>query len=341
MLCAMARPSKEPPSPSSLVPALFRFVRAHGHDPTSLAARFGLPADVEDRDEAAIGAMNAAELLSSVSDLFGEPHLALRLPAELPRKRYEHAELAARASTTVRGALDVLARFAPLVFPQMECSFVEGDARASWSSRTRGHPRGVGRHAHEYAIAYVLEQLRRESGASITPVEVWFAHARPPALAPLHRFLGTTNVSFGAEDSGFALPPSDLDRPLRGGDERLLVTAEELANAALRAQPRIGQLSTVVASRVRALLPNDATIEVVSSALHMSPRTLQRRLDEEGVRFSELVDAAREEEARLAIKDASVSLAEIAHRLGFSDLATFSRAFKRWTGKPPGAWRRG
>jgi AraC-like DNA-binding protein len=84
----------------------------------------------------------------------------------------------------------------------------------------------------------------------------------------------------------------------------------------------------------------DASIEAVARALHMSARTLQRRLEDEGARFSEIVDGAREEAARAAIVDASRSLAEIAHALGFADLATFSRAFKRWTGKPPGVWRR-
>jgi AraC-like DNA-binding protein len=101
------------------------------------------------------------------------------------------------------------------------------------------------------------------------------------------------------------------------GDPRLLVTAEELAEVALRAQPRATEIATLVASKVEALLESGATIGAVARALHMSPRTLQRRL----------ADEAR-------------SLTEIAFSLGFSDLATFSRAFKRWTGKPPGQWRR-
>jgi AraC-like DNA-binding protein len=336
----MARPSKEPPSPSSLVPALFRFVRARGVDPTPLAARFGFAADIESRDEAAIGATAAGELLGTIAESFGEPHLALHLPQELPHKRYGHAELAARASPTVRGALTVLARYGSLIFPQLDCALEEKDDVASWSTRIRGQPRGVGRQAHEYVLSYVIDQIRRETDVPIAPKSVWFVHARPPDLTALHRYFGTRDVSFGAENSGFSLDRAVLDLPLRAGDDRLLVTAEELADAALRAQPRIGQLSTVVATRVRALLPGDVSIDVIAKALHMSARTLQRRLDEEGVRFSELVDNAREAEARAAIEDHSLSLAEISYRLGFADLATFSRAFKRWTGQPPGAWRR-
>ncbi|MDI1480323.1 helix-turn-helix transcriptional regulator [Polyangium sp. y55x31] len=72
----------------------------------------------------------------------------------------------------------------------------------------------------------------------------------------------------------------------------------------------------------------------------MSPRTLQRRLDAEGVRFSELLDGAREEMARRWVTEPSTTLADVAARLGFSDVATFGRAFKRWTGMPPGTYRK-
>jgi len=72
----------------------------------------------------------------------------------------------------------------------------------------------------------------------------------------------------------------------------------------------------------------------------MSSRTLQRRLEREDTTFTEVLDGVREELARSLLPDHALSLAEIAYRIGFSDLATFSRAFKRWTGKPPGQFRR-
>jgi AraC-like DNA-binding protein len=74
--------------------------------------------------------------------------------------------------------------------------------------------------------------------------------------------------------------------------------------------------------------------------MHMSTRTLQRQLEQEGTRFTELLDEVRCDRARELLTDPSVTLADVAFRLGFADLATFSRAFKRWTGKPPGQWRR-
>jgi AraC-like DNA-binding protein len=72
----------------------------------------------------------------------------------------------------------------------------------------------------------------------------------------------------------------------------------------------------------------------------MSARTLQRRLGEAGAQFSEVLDAVRADEAKRALAGSDAPIAEIAWRLGFADLATFSRAFKRWTGQPPGTFRR-
>ena len=72
----------------------------------------------------------------------------------------------------------------------------------------------------------------------------------------------------------------------------------------------------------------------------MSGRTLQRWLEDEGVRFSLLLDSLRERVAWKLLAEARAPAREIAYRVGFSDLATFSRAFKRWTGGRPGAWRR-
>jgi AraC-like DNA-binding protein len=71
----------------------------------------------------------------------------------------------------------------------------------------------------------------------------------------------------------------------------------------------------------------------------MSVRTLQRRLGEEGTSFAALVDQARHQRSRLLIRSSELTLVEVATRVGFAEFATFSRAFKRWTGVAPGAYR--
>jgi AraC-like DNA-binding protein len=338
----MARPSKEPPAPSAFLPALLRLVRlTRAEDATLLALQLGVTESAIDEDEIPATTSMLQGALEGAVEVLSEPHLSLRLPADLPLRRYGLAELAARSAPTLREGLTRMAKYARLIHPAIVCQLEEGDGDARWVQRTPSCPRGLGRLAHEYTLAYVLTIARRDTGAPVATTRAWFANARSPDIAPLHRFFATRDLSFGCEDSGFALPREALDLPMKSGDERLLVTAMDLADAALRARPQTSSLRAVAASHVESRLASGATMSAVARAMHMSSRTLQRRLDAEGASFSEVVDEVRERLARRWLSDQARALADIAFELGFSDLATFSRAFKRWTGKPPGAWRRG
>jgi AraC-like DNA-binding protein len=77
----------------------------------------------------------------------------------------------------------------------------------------------------------------------------------------------------------------------------------------------------------------------LASRLAMTPRTLQRRLAETGTAFSELVDEARLSIAQHCLADDRFTLGEISYLLGFNEPSTFHKAFRRWKGVPPGAWR--
>jgi len=336
----MARPSKEIPRSSRLVPALLRFAGERGLDAALIAARVNLPLAALDADETAVPTALISDVLTVIADALGEPHLGLLLPKALPNTTYELPELVARSSANVRDALSRLARYASLVHPSVEAALEESASVARFVLRTPGHARGVGEHAQEYVLAYVLTHARAQSDAEMAVSSAWFAHARPADLAPLHRFFGARDLAFGAADSGFSIDRATLETRSPAFDPRLLATAEALAENALAASPRDPSMLPLLTARLMALLPHDANIDSAARALHMSPRTLQRRLELCGATFSEVLDTVRQDAAKECLADDTISLAEITHRLGFSDLAAFSRAFKRWTGKPPGAWRK-
>jgi AraC-like DNA-binding protein len=331
---------KESPTPSPLPPALVRWLGARAVDASLLAARFALPADVAARDDVPITPTALDELLEAAGALVGEPYLALRLPGELPFRRYGLHELAARAAPTVREAMERVARYASLIHPLMIFRLDADAHEARWRQQMRGYPRGVGKASNEYAVAAAHAHLARASAGAATVRRVWFMHARPRDLGPLHRFFGTRELDFGCDDNGLAFDAALLDRAAPEADARLFATVEPLAEAALRAQPPAHDFAVEVATRIRAALPDGAHVDAVAAALHMSARTLQRRLGELGTQFSEVLDGVRADEAKRALTTTAAPLAEIAWNLGFADLASFSRAFKRWTGQPPGTHRR-
>jgi AraC-like DNA-binding protein len=330
---------KEVPTPSPLPAAIARWVRARGLDPTSLLERCALPSDLEGRDEWPIGSRALDELMATAAALTGEPFVALRLPAELSLRRYGLHELAARSAPTVGEALARIVRYASLIHPRLELRLETTVEEATLRNRMIGYERGVGRHLHEYGLAVMMTNIRREVEGALSARRVWFMHARPRDLVPLYRFFGTRELAFGCADNGVTVAAEVLARPSRSADARLLATVEPLAEAALLAQPPASDFAAEVTARVRALLPDGADAAAVARALHMSARTLQRRLADQGTHFSDVLDEARAGLARQWLADGALSLGEIGWRLGFADLAGFSRAFKRWTGEPPGTFR--
>ncbi|APR78889.1 Transcriptional regulator, AraC family protein [Minicystis rosea] len=335
----MARPEKQPPTSSSLVPAILRHAEARGLDVEALALRFDLPADAARRDEVNVAADAPDELLHAVARAAAEPDVAVRVAARLESQRHTLVELAVRATASVREGLHLLARWAPLLHEGLAAVIEEDAHEARWLLSTPRRPRGVGRYVHELALAHALHHLRAGAG-ELAPARVWFTHARPAELTALRAFFGAGSIEFGAETCGFAVPRADLDRVMRLADARALSTLAPLVDAALDARPRGASFAERVAAHVAASLPRGTDVQEVALALHMSARTLQRRLDQEQTRFSDVLDDTRLAVARRLLGDPQLTLTDVAFRLGFADLATFTRAFKRWTGKPPGQWRR-
>lgn len=335
----VARARKETPFRSALVPALVRFVRAHGGDADLLVRRFGLPAGVEEHADAPLTLMDFGRLLEAASGELDDPFLALRLPAELELRGYGLGELAVRASPTVYEALRRMVRYAPLENDGLVLALEERGDAVAFTCHVAGHPRGLTRHAHEYVLASVLTHVRTLTGLPVVPRAVWFIHARPKRLDTPQRFFRTETLDFGRVDNGLLFDAAWMEARLTTADPRLLVTAEQLADSALRTKAPTEDFTTTVATHLAQALGSGASAEDIAARLHMSKRTLQRRLEEEGLSFQELVDRVRAEKARALVRDEHLTLADVAFRLGFSDVSSFSRSFRRWTGVSPGRYR--
>ena len=84
---------------------------------------------------------------------------------------------------------------------------------------------------------------------------------------------------------------------------------------------------------------NYLTFEQLAARLNISPRTLRRRLEQEGTTFQELLAKVRSTLAKELLLTGKLSVEQVSERLGYSDAGSFYHAFKRWTGKPPSAFR--
>jgi AraC-like DNA-binding protein len=169
---------------------------------------------------------------------------------------------------------------------------------------------------------------------------VCFEHPRPRTVDEHRRIFGC-EVGFDAPEHAVTFHRDALVLPVVQADPRLGALIDRYAEELLRRLPRGNALSDRVRQLVaESLCDGDHGLEPIAGRLRMSPRTLQRRLQDESTSHQQIVDELRHELALKYLAEPAVSIGEVAFLLGFSDPSAFHRAFRRWTGTTPGEHRR-
>lgn len=189
------------------------------------------------------------------------------------------------------------------------------------------------------ALAIAANIMRELCGTGFRLQEVTIAY-RAPAHASLFRAFFNAPVQFGADRSALAFEARWLSTPIPNADPYLReVLAERIqGELALAGESPLDRIRRVVRSLVAGgkFGVNDA-----AAALSVDRRTLARRLGNHGTSFREVLDDARHASATRLLRSSTLPIAEIAERLGYSETATFSRAFRRWSGSSPRTCRNG
>jgi AraC-like DNA-binding protein len=321
---------------SQLVGPALALVRQAGGDAAQLSRKFDLPASAERDAEVVLPIERLQQFLDAAADAARDPFLGVHLAQRIRRGAYGLLEFSCRSAPTVGEALRRIVRYISLLNELVEVTLADGVIEQKIS----GQPLCVGRHGNEFFLAMLLVQSRALTAGAIIPTRVWFAHPAPRDRSALVDFLGTEKIQFDREKNGMALPKALLDSPLSSHDPALLDLLDKQAEAALslRASPSrfLGQVRQEVRDKLRDGVPS---LEEAARGLHMSARTLQRRLSDEDTSWARLVDEVRQELARRWVAEGARPLGEVAFLLGYSELSAFLRAFKRWTGVSAGEWR--
>jgi len=195
------------------------------------------------------------------------------------------------------------------------------------------------RQENEYSMVVRLNTIRMMVGSQWTPLEVQLAHQAPADISEHQRIFGAP-VLFGYPTNNFVVECEFLERQVPAADTRLFGIMKRYLERVLEEMPQEeGGLFSVRRAVAESLRDGEPSLARVAKKLAMSPRTLQRQLNEQGVKFKNLVNDTRRRFALIYLRDRRNALTEIAFLLGYSDASAFNRAFKRWTGLAPSAYR--
>ena len=305
--------------------------------PSRLTEGIGVPLGALDDPATRIELPAFTRFVRRAEELTGEPGLAYYMGLYTRASSHGFLGFAAMTASTLGEALELAERYARTRADAVSLVTRTHGAEASVSLEEHA-PLGELREFFVTALFVGIALIGEALAGRQLEGRIEMTHAEPPYFK---RFAAAVprlgSVAFERPTNRAIVPIETLGLRIVTADSTATKLARDQCERELAA---LGEGAPVV-SRVRAMLRDDLAITLPDAAKRasMSPRTLKRRLAEQGTTYSEIIDDARRQRALLLLDDRRLTLDAIAAQLGYSDTANFTRAFKRWTGKTPGEAR--
>lgn len=273
----------------------------------------------------------------------GDPAFGLHLGARLQVGPFDILDYLTRSSPNLGSGIQAWVRYQRLLVDDVGFTL----RSMPWGLRVgrarRRFDVAYSRHGVEYAMAGFLVRARQLTGAPIQPRAVRIATPRPEVPRADWEAVFGPRVQLGAGVDEIDLDAADLALPLLHADAGLLGVLDRHARQALDALPPVGRATDRVRHEVARRISRRERVDLaaVAEGFRLGPRALQRQLAAEGATWSAVLDEVRREVAMTCLEERRLSLGEIGWLLGFGDPSAFHRAFVRWTGQTPGAFRAG
>ena len=284
--------------------------------------------------------LNTEELFAlwrAIGEVSTNPAIGLLLGTESKTERFHPVSLAALSTENFGSAVEQMARYKQLTCPEeilQEKDDEEWSIKFRWLLADEVEPPVL----IECCFAWVLSVARHGTGTRLSPLRVAFVQFRAH-LKTIERHFGCP-VICGAERNAIVFRAADAQRPFVTRNAELLAMLAPQFESELKQENGdenfVERVRLAVQQRLTGWRP---TIEGIADALHISSRTLQRRLQDEGSSFQRVLEEARHQLARHYLNNSVLELNEAAYLLGYEDGNSFVRAFRTWEGVPPSRWR--
>ena len=320
--------------------ALLDYLRLRGIEPAQLYSNTHLDTikRIETHQQTTVSQW--LSMFEIARDTLNEPDFAIKAGASITIRHIGVLGRVIMSCATLGEGIMQIRRYIRLVgefsMPRMEIRDDRAHFILSWPYEEAPQPPEV---AVQFLLAARITLSRWLTGRPDLAWEAHFYFPKPDDISTYQEVFRAP-VFFDQEENRSVMPASDLDLPLVAADKNLKSKAEAEANAVLK---QLSNETDLIQSLRRLLIDNletgQSSLEQAAAQLNMNPRTLQRRLREEGVTFRHVFDEVRLTRARQYLADPKLQLAEIAFLLGYSEQSAFQYAFKQWTNLTPGEFR--
>jgi AraC-like DNA-binding protein len=309
-----------------------------GRDPALLLERAHIAAQVLNDPQARIPVARYAELYNLINrELDDEGFGLFSLP--LRCGNFEFLCRSVITAPTLAEAIDRSVRFLRLVLPDLAVR-LDGGGEQSFLCISDPRLLPIGRvFAFEWLLRLLHGLYSWLVGRSIVFDSVAFPYPRPPH-ADDYALIYTAYSTFDAVELRAAFAAHLLELPICRDETALQAFLAGAPGKLTTLYRRDREMVLRVRNALRQVLPASRSLGAVARLMHLSPRTLHRRLEEEGSSFQAIKDAWRRDLAIDRLAKTRQAVADIAAELGFADSAAFYRAFLRWTGMAPAHYRR-
>ena len=330
----------EPTSLASWTRALRKQLDALGLDSAALCKQAGLDPQLMDDPNARYPLSATSRLWALAVQVSGDPAIGLRVSRFVSPTTFHALGYALVASGSLREVFERIVRYHPVVSDALKLELSRKGERYRFRLlQPPGSPAPALEAIDAFAAIYV-RTCRNRLGRDYAPLAVYLRRPEPVDPTPWHTVFRAP-LFFGAEEDRLEFAARDFDSHLDDANPELAEHNETVLKRTLaQLQPLTWERK--VRAAIEAQLPDgEPSAERIAQALHLSVRSLQRHLADEGCRFDALLNDCRQNLALQHLRDPQCSLAEVSHLLGFADTSSFNRAFKRWTGMTPGQFREG
>ncbi len=341
LLSARAREcdyAMQPTTIASWAVVIWRALEARGIDPRPVFVQAGLDATQLHDANARFPVAALTRAWDGAMQASADPCFGLRAGQLIHPATFHALGYAWYASQTLREALLRFVRYTRMISTGLDLRLVDAgrevELALGWAS-THITPSVA---AGDAALTAFVMLCRASAGEAFAPLRVRMRRPRPACGEEFAAFFRAP-IEFDAADNAVLFDAAVLDRTLPTGNRELATASEQVIIDYLAHLDR-HDLAMQVKAKLTEMLPSGRVhAEAVARALHVSVRSLQRRLADKGTSFAQLLEDTRRELARQYVANSRLTVNEITYLLGFADPANFTRAFRRWTGQAPSVYR--